>query len=268
MADIMSPKRTDNFPRTVEKALTLLEHIAMTEKPIGISELSNKLDISKSTVYRILQTLLAKEYIKRDSMSNKYQIGIKILELNTAIVKNMGLRTVAIAYMEKLAAETLETVGLAIMDKEGVIYVDQTGGEKENVRIHFPIGAHIPFHCTGTGKAMLAFLDEEEMEEILKRHELKAYTANTITDIGDLRNELKKIGKEGYAFNNGEFEDVIKVVAAPIFDSRNKVAGSLAVAALSSRLDLSEVPRFGRMVKRACAEISRNLGFDSGSYNP
>ena len=263
----MKQDRVNNFPRTVEKALTLLEHIAKAERPLGISEISNDLDINKSTVYRILQSLRAKDYIDQDSVSNKYRIGFKILELNTAIVRNIGFRKVAVGHMEKLAQETLETVGLAMMDRDGVIYLDQAGGEEESIRIHFRIGLHMPFHCTGTGKAMLAFLDDGALDDILARHELNAYTANTITDPNVLREELKKIREDGYALNNGEYQEVVRTVAAPIFDSSNKVVGSIAVAGLKFRFKLEIIPRFGELVKMTAAEISRNLGCNSDYYN-
>lgn len=263
----MKSKRNDNFPRTVEKALKILEYIAEAEGPLGISELSNALDIHKSTVYRIIQSLLVKKYVDREPLSNKYRIGFKILELNTMILRNMGLRTVAMGHMERLSQETMETVGLATMDREGAIYLDQTGGEKENVRIHFPMGSHMPFHCTGTGKAMLAFMDHDVLEDILDNHELGAYTSNTITSEEALREELEKIRANGYAFNNGEYEEEVRVVAAPIFDYRNKVVGSISVAALTSRMKLKMVAHFGELVKMTAAEISRNLGCNTSRQN-
>lgn len=141
-----------------------------------------------------------------------------------------------------------------------VIYLDQTGGETESIRIHFRIGTPMPFHCTGTGKAMLAYLRENELEEILANHKLMAFTPNTITNKRKLREELKSIRAEGYAFNNCEYQSMVCVIGGAIFDSSNRVVGSVAVAALSNRLSLEMVPRVRAQVKKTAFNISRELG--------
>lgn len=263
----MSGRDIKKFPRTVDKALDILEYAGRSDKPLGVSELGAELGINKSTVYRILQLLLSRGYVDKDPENSKYRIGYKILELNTAIVRNIGLRKVAISQMEQLARKSSETIGLATMDKAGVIYLDQVGGEKENIRIHFLIGSRMPFHCTGTGKAMLAFLEDTELREILEGRQLQSYTANTITDHYTLWKELRKIRKQGYALNDGEYQDFVRVIASPIFNSQDRVVGALALAAFKHRLKLEMVPRFGELVRSAAAEISRSLGCDHPSYN-
>jgi len=268
----MKERKVAKLPLTVDKALTLLEYIARADKPLGISELSHNLGINKSTIYRILQALVAKEYIRQESGTNKYYIGFKIAELNNTIVRKVGIRGAAAGPMEKLAQLTSETVGLAMRDKAGVIYLDQTGGEDESIRIHFLIGARLPFHCTGTGKAMLAFLDKKEQEEIIRASERKCYTPNTITDPDLLRKELTQIRTDGYAFNNGEYQEVVRVVGAPIFNDQQKVVGAVCVAGLSFRLNLTMIPGLGELVKEAAKKISQNLGCNiyyptSGEYS-
>lgn len=256
----MLPKKPSNAPQTVERALNVLEYIVEQQRPVMISELSEELQINKSTVYRILQALVAKDYLYQQVEDNKYCIGYKILELNNNIVKNIGLRQVSVAVMEKLAQKTKETVGLAVMDQRGVIYVDQIGGEEDRVRIHFRIGSHMPFHTTGTGKAMLAFIPEEELENILSTYKLERLTKNTITSVDKFKKELKQIRSQGYSFNNGETQEMVRVVGSPIFDSNNKVVGSIAIAALTNRFTLDKVPTFGKLVMDAAIEISHKLG--------
>lgn len=257
----MATKSNSKFPRTVDKALNVLEYVARSGKPMGVSDLSAELGLNKSTVYRILQVFLAKGYVDKEVNESKYRAGFKMLELSKVIVRNIGLRAAAITQMQKLANDTSKTVGLAILDKSGVVYIDQVGGEDESIRIHFLIGIRMPFHCTGTGKAMLAFLDENEVNAILKENKFERYTRNTITDPELLRQELKTIQKHGYAFNDGEYQEVVRVVGAPIFDVNGKIVGSLGVAAFKHFLEEAMVPATGELVKSAAFEISRRLGY-------
>lgn len=259
--DLTLEKKIQNLPQTVDKALSLLEYLAGADRPKGISELSDTLGINTSTVYRLVQALMARGYIRRDGETRRYRAGFKILELNTAIVRNIGLHQLARSHMDRLAEQTTETVGLAIMEKNCVIYLDQRGGEEESIRIHFRIGTPMPFHCTGTGKAMLAYLDEMELEEILAVHELTAYTPNTVTNKEQLKQQLKDVRAKGYAFNNCEYERVVRVIGAPIFNSENRAVGSVAVAAFSHRLGLEMVPKVGEQVKETAFRISRELGY-------
>jgi IclR family KDG regulon transcriptional repressor len=257
----MPMKSENKFPRTVDKALSVLECVARSGKPIGVSELSAESGISKSTVYRFLQVFLSRGYIDKEVDGSKYRAGFKMLELSQVIVRNIGFRAAAVAHMDRLAKETSQTVGLAILDKSGVVYIDQVGGEEQGIRIHFLIGIRMPFHCTGTGKAMLAFLDENELDRVLQGNSFQRYTPNTITDSALLRRELKSIRKKGYAFNDGEYQEVVRVVASPIFNASEKVVGSLAVAAFKHRLETARVPSIGELVKSAASDISRRLGY-------
>ncbi|BEQ16901.1 IclR family transcriptional regulator [Desulfoferula mesophila] len=256
----MTPNKPNNSPQTVERALNILEYIVDMQKPLGVLELSDKLNLNKSTIYRILQALVSKGYLHQRAEDSKYCVGYKILELNTKIIRNLGLRQVSVSAMEKLAQKAKETVALGVIDQRGVVYVDQIGGEEDRVRIHFRMGVHMPFHSTGAGKAALAFFPQEERDAILSNYKLEKFTKNTITNIGSLHKELKEIRQKGYSFNDGETQEMVRVVGAPIFDSQNKVVGSIVLAALTNRFALEQVPTFGKLVLKAAMEISNNLG--------
>ncbi len=249
-----------NATQTIQKALTVLEYMIEAKQPVRLSELGKGLGWNKSTVHRILQALLAKDYLYQNDDSS-YCVGYKILELSNRLVRKIDLRQAALSQMSKLAATSHETVGLAKMERRGVIYLDQIGGEDEGVRIHFRMGVPLPFHCTGTGKAMLAFMSEAEFESIMAQQKLTRYTHQTITSIKELREQCRQIQNDGYAFNDREWQEMVRVVGAPIFNANGKVIGSVCVAALSHRLSPDQVPGVGAQVIEAGNHISRNFGW-------
>lgn len=253
-------KRIKNAPQTVEKALRVLEALAEERGPLGVSELSQRLDISNSTTYRILQALLNRRYINQDSLTNKYHLGYKILELGSTVLMQIELRDIARDHLEKLAKETSETTRLAIMDESEIIYVDQVEG-KDHIRLHLQIGSRSPAHCTAAGKSILAFLEDNEVDAILSKHKLKSFTPKTITNIDKLRDQLRRIKIQGYALNDEEYREMVRAVGSPIFDFNMKVLGSVVVVAPSFRLKLSSVPEIAKQVKRIALSISRQIGY-------
>lgn len=259
MVSETSMKRIKNAPQTVEKALRILDALTEEKGPLGISELSRRLDMSSSTIYRILQVLMRRRYINQDSVTNKYNLGYKILELSSTVLMQLELRKVAKDHLEKLAKETSETARLAIMDEGEIIYVEQVEG-KDQIRLQLQLGTRSPAHCTAAGKCIMAFLEQHEVDAILSKHELKAFTPKTITNIDKLRDQLRRIKEKGYAFNDEEYRDMVRAVGSPILDFKMKVVGSIVVVAPSFRLKLSMVPVIAKQVKRAALDISRQMG--------
>jgi DNA-binding IclR family transcriptional regulator len=249
-----------NLPQTVERALNILETFESSGTPLGVTELSYKLNINKSTIYRILQVLLMKGYINQDTGTNKYIIGYKILKMGGTILSRIQLRDIARTNLEKLAIETSQTIRLAILDGQEVVYIDHEEG-KDPIRLHLQIGSRGPLHCTAAGKSILAFLKESEVEAILARYNLKAFTANTIKNIADLKIHLKNIRKNGYSFSDEEYTEGIRAVGAPIFNFETRVVGSVVLVSPTFRLKLKEVPAFGLKVKKEAIEISKKMGW-------
>ena len=250
----------NNAPKTVEKALNILEAFLNTDCPLGISELSHKLKINKSTIYRILQTLYNKGYITQDNTTNKYFLGYKILSLSGAILNQNRLREVARLDLEELANETSQTVRLAILDGKEVIYINHVEG-KDPIRLHLQMGSRGPLHCTAAGKSILAFLNKNELNNILIKYKFKRLTPKTITDVRRLIPHLELIKKNGYSFCNEEFTKGVRAVGAPILGIDKKVLGSIVIVAPTFRMRIKEVSRFGYKVKRFGIRISKKMGY-------
>jgi DNA-binding IclR family transcriptional regulator len=259
----MTKTGTENFPRTVEKALRVLDALAEADRPLGVSEVGARLSINNSTAYRIMRALLEHGYVIQNPQTSKYDLGFKVLELSHALIRKLGVRGIARPLMEKLAQETSETVGLAILDGSKVVYLDQVDGG-EIIRLEFQVGSRWPLHATAAGKACLAFMDPGSVDQIIKRRTLKAYTKHTKTDPKALIEELGMIREIGYAFNRGEFESKVRAVGAPIFNVDNRPIGSVVLATPKERLPEDLVPVLGLKVVSIGREISKRMGSYQG----
>jgi len=252
-------QRVSNTPQTVEKALDIVEAFVHAEGSLGITELSNKLKMNKSTVYRILQVLLGRDYVHQDNKTNKYYLGYKILTIGGALLGQIQLREVAKTHLEELVAETAQTVRLAILDQEEVVYIDHVEG-RDPISIRLQIGSRGPVYCTAAGKSILAFLEEKEKNNILARCTFEALTSKTIIKVKNLKAHLRQIKNNGYSFCDEEYAKGVRAVGAPVFDREMKVIGSIVVVAPSFRMKHNEVRTFGKKVKETGLAISRKMG--------
>ena len=256
----MGPKKSNNFSLTVEKALNILDKLAETGVPTRISELSSYLDVSKSTTYRILQTLLKRGYVIQDPETSKYRLGYKILDIGNGMLKGIELRTIARPHLEGLARETSFTVGLAVMNNWQMVYLDQVHGGGV-IRLELRVGSRWPMHCTAAGKAYLAFRSGAEIDQFLSNGDLKSYTENTIVHVQKLKEELKRIQSQGYSFNNAEYEGDVKAIGSPIFGVQKQLIGSVVMAGPAEKVSKRSVPALGKKVRKTALSISKAMGF-------
>jgi DNA-binding IclR family transcriptional regulator len=217
------------------------------------------LGLSRSTVHGLLATLRQHSLLSQDA-GGHYVLGVKLFELGMAAVSRLDLRTVAGPVLERLADEFQETVHLVINDGLDVVYIDKRESP-QSIRIVSQVGHRLPGHCTGVGKAMLAFKPKAELEKLLAGVELERYTGNTITDKDQLKAELELVRQSGYALDNEEIIDGLRCVAAPIRDHTTQVVAALSVSGPSMRMKPEKVERVIPAVVQAVADISQQLGY-------
>jgi DNA-binding IclR family transcriptional regulator len=173
--------------------------------------------------------------------------------------EGMDIRTAAAADLERLAEQTGETVHLAVLDEAEVVYIDKVESS-QRLRMFSAIGKRGPVHCTGVGKAMLAFLESDERDKVLERLPLQRFTNATFVTRHSLLLHLAEIRQVGYAKDLEEHEIGIRCTAAPIFDYQGKVIASVSVTAPSLRLSPERLDEIAPFVVRAAEHITRNLG--------
>jgi len=246
--------------KSIERALQILELFNLEKPEWGVTEISKALNIYKSNVHNVLTTLAERGFVKKDPKTDKYKLGIKFFELGSVVIKNMDLRKIAHPYIEKLSKEFNETVHLGVLDKGRVVSIEGEESDK-GLCSHIEIGRGTPLHCTAVGKAIMAYLSEDEVSLIVKEKGLEKFTENTITTKKDLENEFKKVREQGYAVDNMEHEEGVRCVAGPIRDYTGKVIASMSISGPAFRMNESNIREIAKKVKKYCDSISEEMGY-------
>jgi len=259
----MKTKTPKHTVRAVKRVIDILESFNYEQFELGLSELSEKVGLPKSTLYRYLETLKERGFITQDPETGKYRLGMRLFELGSIVQNNLDLRKLAHPYLKKLADETNMTVHLCVLDEErGVgVYIDKI--ENPNARVSYSqLGKTIPLHTGGVGKALMAYLPEERIKEIIQKHGLPRLTPNTVTDPDMLMKTLQEIREKGYSIDNEEVALGVKCVAAPIRNINGDVIASISVSGPPAMINEETIPKLAELVKKGALEISRELGFD------
>ena len=255
-------KKSQETLKSVEKALQILEAFNISHPELSVSELEAMLSLPKVSIYRFLRVLLKRGFITQNPHTRKYRLGIKVFELGSVVLRNMELRRAAFPLIEQLSQRSGETVHLGVLDGNEVVSIEGTESGY-SLRISLPIGKRVYLHSTGIGKAILAFLEDEEIEKIIKEKGLPRFMKNTITDPALLKKEIQLIRERGYAIDNEENEPGVHCVAAPILDSSQHVIASISISGPSVRITDERIPELADMVIKTSQKISKALGYFS-----
>ncbi len=241
----------------VVRTMTILESLA-TKAPLSISEVSRNTGIHKSTVFRFLTTLCSLEYVYRLPESDQYALSGKM-----EVFKNQPrverLLDLAMPFLEKLSQTTKETVHLAVLREDKLSYlhkIDSTQTLRVVTASH-PGGAG-PLYCTGLGKAMLAWMDDTKKKAYLDRIVYQRFTPSTINDSESLLDELAKIRAKGYAIDNGEHEDGVICIAAPLRKGGKDPIAAISIAGPAARME-NNMSYYTVQVLEQAKEIERLL---------
>ncbi|WP_336490797.1 IclR family transcriptional regulator [Methylobacterium nigriterrae] len=243
---------------TLLKGLTVLEHLAASETPRGVSDLARSLNLTKSNVHRTLQTLVSAGYA-RATPAGTYECTLKLFELASSVLARVDVRQVAEPYMRTLAEQTQETIHLSLLDKAEVIYLHKIESPQP-VRAYSSIGGRAPAYCVASGKALLAY-QEEALAHLPDT--LPVYTSRTISSLDLLRRELEQIRIQGFAINRGEWREGVCGLAAIVHDAMGRPGAAIGISGPADRLNPAALRRFSDVVVDAARNLSRALG-----YNP
>lgn len=246
---------------SVANAARVLKSFTANDREWGVSDLARHLDIAKSTAHRLLATLTDEGLLEQDIESGRYRLGLAIFDL-AAAVQSFDLHEAVLTPMTDLRNRTGETVQVAVLDGREVVYVERMDSQ-HTLRMFLEVGRRNWAHCTGCGKALLAFLPPDQLDEALKGWKLPRKTDLTIRRLSDLRAELVLARQMGYATNRGESEMGVVSVAAPIRDGSGRVVAALSVAGPAERLEEFEL-QLAQVTMEAAALVSRRLGHRGG----
>lgn len=253
------PNRSRYLTRSVERALAILHLFILGEAEISLSEISQRVGLHQSTVFRLLATLSSAGFTEHDPQTGRYRLGPEALALGQAYLRHSDLRHIAEAPLAALRDRSSETVHLATLQGAQVIYLEKLPGLHPIGLMSSRIGDRSPAHCTGLGKALLAYVPEAEVRRTFSSG-LQSFTPRTITRIAGLLEELDRIRNQGYAVDNEEHELGVVCVAAPVFDT-DRVVAAISASGPADRIrkEMRE-QRLTQAVLTAAGEISARLG--------
>ena len=243
--------------QSVDRALSILETLARSGE-LGVTELAVGLDVHKSTAFRLVATLESHGLVEQTEDRGKYRLGVGLLRLAGATTARLDVVQEARPICRKLAADSGETVNIAVLSDRSVLYVDQVAGQSA-LQAHNWVGQHIPLHATSNGKVLLSGLSSDEVDNRLPR--LPSYTADTVTTRARLRRDLATVREQGYAVAVDELEVGLTAIAAPIRNAHGDVIASLSVSGPTFRLGDLRVKQLVPVVQDSADEVSRRLGY-------
>lgn len=252
--------RSDLRSTTLSKCLVVLDLLASATRPLTYSEILGHTGMAKSTGHRLISILVNERLIHFDAETRAYRIGYRLLEIAAQGLNSFDLRRVAAPGLRALGEATQESILLAVRDGHEIVYVDRVESTR-SLRFSTAVGNRAPLHCTGLGKAILAFLPEDLRFELYGVIDFHPFTAKTITTVEALEREVAKIREVGVSIDNTEHQPDIRCVAAPIFSRHGEVVAALSVSAPSSRADKAELEAWTPLVRDAAARVSREMGW-------
>jgi IclR family transcriptional regulator, KDG regulon repressor len=249
----------ENMVKSVSRALDIIDIVSSKKDGLGVTEIAKQMDINKSSVYRILSTLVQYGYMEQDEETSRYKLGYKFLEMSSKLLESIDLRKEAKPYLQKLEKETNEVIHLVVYDQGEVIYIEKLEGT-ETLRMHSKVGKRAPMHCTAVGKVILAHLPPNVVLDILERKGMPKHTDKTITDKDEFLKELAQVKQNGYALDLEENEYGIRCIAVPLFDHLGKVIAAVSVSGPTIRMTDERIEQLQARMLEIGKQISARLG--------
>jgi IclR family pca regulon transcriptional regulator len=246
--------------QSLERGLAILGTFTPDRPALGISELAQRLGLTRSTTHRYVATLARLGYLNQDESTRKYRLGIRALDLGFAVLGALELRDIAAPHLQRLTATTGHTSNLAIRDDTDVILIDRNRGRPgryHHLEFSLHVGSRIPSYCSATGKALLAFLPQPDLNDLLDRIEFLPRGPRSVGSRAALMTELGQVRRTGIAINNEELESGLRSIAAPIRSRAGAVVAAVNLAIPWSPVPMSELAdQFGPVLQATARQIS------------
>jgi IclR family KDG regulon transcriptional repressor len=250
--------------RAVERALDVLQCFSTQTPELNMTQISERVGMHKSTVHRLLATLEKRRFVERDLLTGLYRPGIRFLQLAYLTQEKNDIRRIALPFMQRLCAQYMENVNLAEMDGADVVYIEIVEGS-QRIKLAASPGQRLSAICTASGKAIAAFLTDEAIGKILDAG-IVAHTKCTVTSRDGIIENLREAKIAGFARDEGELEEGINAVAAPILDVDNHPIASISLAGPAYRLTTARMLEIGPIVRQTAGEISNEIQRSAGAW--
>lgn len=245
--------------QSLDRALDILEELAQSRKPLGLSELAREVSLSKTTVHRLLQTLLERGYVEK-VQSGKYVIGPTMFNTLSYHINTLELQAEAKPHLHALQNLLGLTVSLGVLNGPFVSLIEREATNQSS-DIFNHVGRQLPVHCSSMGKCLLSCLSNDELEEALYGFELSRRTEHTITSKSQLRMHLREVRRQGWAIDNEESELNHRCISSPVYNYRGDAVAVLGVSGTADELPEDRIDYIAQQVVHAAGRTSASLGY-------
>ncbi|MFD2705795.1 IclR family transcriptional regulator [Salibacterium lacus] len=246
--------------QSVDRALQILDLFDDDETELKITDISERLHLHKSTVHSLLKTLEKHQYIEQAGESGRYALGMKLFERGNHVIRSRDLRSAAQDSLYELSRAVRQTVHLVIQDGHEGVYIDKVE-QPSAVVFYSRVGRRVPLHCSGVGKALIAFCPDDEIDALLEDYVFTRRTERTITSSSAFRKEIQNVREQGYAEDKEENEPGVRCAAVPIRDHTGRVTAAISMSTLTMRTDEDTMGGCIEKLKETAMDVSRKLGY-------
>lgn len=253
-------KETKNPVQSAERIFQVMEVLADNGE-MGLMELSAMLGLHKSTVHRLLMSLIYMGYAKQDETTQKYMLSYKVVNMASKVLDRTDVLQVAKPYMERLSDLSGETVHLVQREENNILYIYKIEAKVGTIRMVSHVGMVHPMYCSGVGKAIMATLPEEEIQKIWNESIIEKKTDKTITDYARMQEVLSEVRENGYALDDEENEKGVRCIAACLYGHQKEVKYAFSISGPTSRMTKERVKELSVDMLKVQKELSRELGY-------
>jgi len=254
-------RKPGNLVQTIERISSILDVLGKFPRGISVGELSEKVGLPRGSTHRLLSSLVYFDFVSQNKSTKDYHLGFKLVELGSLLINQIDFRNEARPFIQELAEETGETIHLAVLDHDEVLYIDKVALNQTGLQMMSRVGLRMPVHSTSVGKILTAYLAKDKLDRIIYENDLSRRTSNTITDVSLFKEHLKNVRACGYAIDDEENEEGIRCVAAPIRSANGEVLAALSISGPSVRLSIEAI--HNSLKDQVCAtalNISQKIG--------
>lgn len=241
-----------------ERIFNVIECLAQNGA-MGLQDLSTELNLNKSTVHRILNSLICMDYVRQDAETSKYSLSFKICGLSNQILSQNSMIDIARPFIKELSANSGETVHLVQLDGINATYIDKVEASQNSVRMISMVGKSIPLYCSGVGKAILADMPDSKIESIWKLSFIHQLTEHTVTRFVDFMNLIEETRRSGYALDNEENEIGVRCIAVSLKSYNGKSTHALSISAPKDRMSDNRILELKEMILKTKQQIESNI---------
>lgn len=245
---------------SIVRAFAVLETVALAKRELSVAEISRKLGLPNSSTDLIVKTLERGGYLQRSAHNGRYFFGLKLVNLGGVALDSLDLRQEAKSFLQALMHESGLTVHMAVPENNGMIIIEKLH-DSGMLKLASFVGRRIDAHCTGVGKALIAFMPPEAFDQQISTRALARHNENTIVSMDSLKREVLRIRAQGYALDDEEDELGVRCIGAPVFGHDGRVIAAISVAGAVSQIPIERVRVTGEKVRLAAKSISLHMGY-------